>query len=136
MKRIAAIGVGLILSWAGVSAQNGGGTVYEGKNGAKVTFFPNQLGYDLVGISDDGRFFYGSSEGGAAFIYKVGEKDIKALTEDNIGLIRVKDFDNYSSTRYTMLEGKKYFIDDNIYFDHQAFSLEPASGDLKNLFGG
>ncbi|MDE5610366.1 MAG: hypothetical protein K2I66_08290, partial [Bacteroidales bacterium] len=136
MKRIAAIGACLILGWAGVSAQNEDRVVYKGENGAKVTFFNDQLGFDMVGVSDDGRYFHGSASGGAAFIYEVGTGTLKALPEDYIGLLRVKDFKNYASTRYTMLDSVKYFVDDDIVFNHKEFNLETASGDLKTLFGG
>ncbi|MDE5762121.1 MAG: hypothetical protein K2H68_01230, partial [Bacteroidales bacterium] len=135
MKRIAVVCACLFLGWAGVSAQDGG-TVYEGKNGAKVTFFPNQTGFDLVGVSEDGRFFYGSSSNGAAFIYELAKDSMAFLEESNIGLLQVKDWNNYASTKYTLLNGVKKIVSEYVRTLHIDLDVESVSGDLKTLFAG
>ena len=106
MKRIAVICTCLILGWAGVFAQEV--TTTYGSENAKVTYFNELTGFDLVGISDDGRFFYGSAQGGTSFIYEVAKDSISY--KDGGDFLRVKDWNNYVAARYTLLNGERHTL--------------------------
>lgn len=134
MKKIAVACACLGLFLAGGFAQQGA-TVYE-SDYAKVTFFNSHMGFDLVGVSADGKFFYGSSSAGTAFIYDVAAGQMHPLNETNIGLLAVKDLNNYATTSYTMLDGIKHSLSDEVRDTHIELDVEAASGDLKTLFAG
>ena len=131
MKRIAVICACLMIGWAGVFAQEV--TTYGSEN-AKVTFFNELTGYDLVGISDDGRFFYGSAQGGSSFIYEVAKDSISY--KDGGDFLRVKDWNNYVAARYTLLNGERHTLPAGLRNTHIELGVDAASADLKTLFAG
>lgn len=130
MKKFAVACACLTLGWAAGSAQEGR-TVYKSEN-AKVTFFGNQTGFDYVGLSDDGRFFHGSGASGDAFILEVAKDSMEYLTGGE--LLRVKDWTNYASTTYTMLDGTIHKVSEEVRGAHMDLSVENVSGDLRTLF--
>lgn len=101
----------------------------EGKNGT-MKIFDVLSGFNDVSLSRNGKFFFGKFEQSNGFVYDI-EADSIVIVE-GYGIVEMKDWDNYLTTSFAVVDGKKYELSD-IVSRYDRLTFDAASEDIRTI---
>ncbi|MDE7101961.1 MAG: hypothetical protein K2O37_04125, partial [Bacteroidales bacterium] len=80
--------------------------VLEGSNGKMIVFYGLE-NWQNVYLSRNGRFVFGQTKEYTGFIYELATQKFEYFESGYV--VEVKDWDNYVTSSYAMIDGKEYF---------------------------